>query len=191
MSLANIPKELADYYGMVQSRLGRLWDAQNRLCHWCKCETILTRHELPNKATEDHILPRGGGGSNEDFNVVCACQNCNRRRNKEFALGMAEGALLKQYGSKVPHGNYNKAVDMKKKGNILELSVEIDRLTNELAISKHAYEQQVMFRRTASEKLAELTDYTTHLTVAGLIRQKFVLWRDRSSPILTMLKASK
>jgi hypothetical protein len=94
MSAGHIPKELADFYELTQTRAAKLWEKQGRRCHWCSCDTILTRHEVPNKATEDHVIPRGRGGSDLEENVVSACLKCNARRNKEDSTGLRDGTLL-------------------------------------------------------------------------------------------------
>lgn len=82
--------------GTILRRREALWEAAEHKCHWCGCLTIFTPKIVPNQATIDHVVPRGKGGSDLKENMVCACLNCNRRRNKEDILGLPEGSLLEK-----------------------------------------------------------------------------------------------
>lgn len=127
MSMGAIPVEDADYYGIVQTRGARLWEEEGRKCHWCGTSTVLTKHAIPNQATEDHIIPRSSGGSNTDENIVSACLKCNARRNKEHEEGLPEGALLR----KVVRTNYTR---------VSPEELKIEYLTKSLSIAKTQYE---------------------------------------------------
>lgn len=50
-----------------------------------------------NRATIDHIIPRGKGGTNDPSNMVSACNRCNSRRNYEDHCGLPEGSMLGKY----------------------------------------------------------------------------------------------
>jgi 5-methylcytosine-specific restriction endonuclease McrA len=125
----HIPLELAEFYDLNQTRGARLWEAQGRRCHWCGCETILTRHNVPNQATEDHVIPRGRGGSNEESNVVSACLKCNARRCKEDNMGHREGHLLNK--------NWTRPFTA-----VSSRDLELERMQRELHIARWRYEQE-------------------------------------------------
>lgn len=95
-----VPKEMAEFYELQQSDKAKRWEAQGRKCFWCKCNTVLTRHSIPNQATDDHVHPRGLGGSNEPENIVSACLRCNARRSAEQGKKLAEGALMGKHNRK-------------------------------------------------------------------------------------------
>lgn len=79
----------------LKPRRERLWLAEGKLCHWCKCPTrMITDVGNWDCATNDHVIPRYKGGANEDHNIVSACARCNNRRNQEDMCGLPEGSLL-------------------------------------------------------------------------------------------------
>lgn len=71
-----------------------LWLKQGKKCYWCDRPTRYIDTEAFDQATIDHVVPRGAGGSNAMKNMVSACLECNARRNKEWQLGLKEGALM-------------------------------------------------------------------------------------------------
>lgn len=79
------------------TRRKRLWLAGGKKCHWCQSPTRLSDDHAWDAATVEHIIPRYRGGTNDDDNLVSACNRCNNRRNHEDILKLPEGALLGQY----------------------------------------------------------------------------------------------
>jgi len=57
-----------------RSVLWRILEAQGGRCRYCR--RPLTRRE----ATIDHVIPRRLGGSDDENNLVAACQPCNSRK---------------------------------------------------------------------------------------------------------------
>lgn len=45
--------------------------ATNKICHYCKVAPAVTR---------DHIIPKSKGGPKLVWNIVRACQRCNREK---------------------------------------------------------------------------------------------------------------
>lgn len=74
-----------------------LWLKEGKKCHWCSKPTFMVRVQQLDQATNDHVIPRGLGGSDEYNNVVSACHSCNQRRNTESGRGLPEGALMGIY----------------------------------------------------------------------------------------------
>ncbi|CAN5951001.1 unnamed protein product [Sphagnum jensenii] len=96
----------------MKPRRERLWLAEGKVCHWCKCPTRMLADAVSwDCATCDHIIPRYKGGSNDESNIVSACMRCNNRRNHEDMCGLPEGALLGKWkiGSTVQSPNNGKA----------------------------------------------------------------------------------
>lgn len=85
MAATNCTREIAEFYQLTQSRLARIWERDNKRCHWCDIETVLTKHEIPNQATMDHVIPKAAGGPNTDDNLVCSCLRCNGKRGASCA----------------------------------------------------------------------------------------------------------
>lgn len=56
-----------------------LFERQHERCAYCECEMTL-RIGFPNSVTRDHIVARSEGGSDDDSNLVGACQECNERK---------------------------------------------------------------------------------------------------------------
>lgn len=167
MSAGHAPIEEVSYYQLTQTRAARLWEKEGRKCHWCKCLTVLTKHQIPNQATEDHVHPRGKGGSNEEDNVVSACANCNRRRNKEATANMSEGKLLPK---KELYGTYVQS-------SAQELKIE--QLERSLALAKSQYETLKTSNEESKKKYTAAMDYLAELTFWGLAKQKFKRWASR------------
>jgi 5-methylcytosine-specific restriction endonuclease McrA len=57
---------------LTQARRLRIYARDNFQCYWCR------NRLLP--LTLDHIFPRSHGGTNDTFNLVTACMQCNRNR---------------------------------------------------------------------------------------------------------------
>lgn len=74
-----------------------LWEKHGRKCHWCGSPTRLVQEDSWDRATTDHIMPRYKGGTNDESNLVSACNRCNNRRNHEDMCGLSEGSLLGKY----------------------------------------------------------------------------------------------
>ncbi len=89
-----------------------LWRRENKKCFWCGCPTRLSKDHAWDTATDDHVIPRYKGGTNDVSNLVSACNRCNNRRNHEDSLKLAEGALLGKYkmDSNVPSPNAGKKI---------------------------------------------------------------------------------
>ncbi len=60
----------------------RLYLAQKRRCHYCRCEMLLSQanRSKPQYATIDHVIPRVEGGKKTKDNIVAACASCNNRK---------------------------------------------------------------------------------------------------------------
>lgn len=117
------------FFGVEQTRAARLWEAEGRKCHWCGVSTVLTKHTIPNQATEDHVIPRALGGSNQENNVVSACLKCNARRCKEQGKQLPEGALMK--GAPV-RTNYTK---------VSAEALMVEQTRHLLTVARHQHEQ--------------------------------------------------
>jgi hypothetical protein len=94
------PYFLRRWKGQTEPRKSRrelLWIKEGKKCHWCGCRTRICYDHSWDKATIDHVIPRYKQGSNDDSNVVSACNLCNNRRSHEDAKGLPEGALLGVY----------------------------------------------------------------------------------------------
>ncbi len=57
--------------------------ADGKKCPTCSCKMehlpgLKFGHERPNAATIEHICPRKLGGSNETWNLIVRCNQCNR-----------------------------------------------------------------------------------------------------------------
>lgn len=57
----------------------RMWKAGNRACFYCECR-LSGQIGKPNKATVDHRVPLGRGGTDGPTNWVMACLACNGRK---------------------------------------------------------------------------------------------------------------
>lgn len=79
---------------LIQNISEVLWLKQGMKCYWCGRPTRYSVTESFDQATIDHVIPRCAGGPNEQSNMVSACLECNARRNKEYQLGLKEGALM-------------------------------------------------------------------------------------------------
>ncbi len=72
---------LADWRSLV---------ARSRLCYWCG-----RRWTKIYRPTHDHIIPLSKGGSNSPENSVCACKECNsRKQDSHFNPSTGQGILL-------------------------------------------------------------------------------------------------
>ena len=75
-----------------------LWLVAGEKCYWCGQATRLVNDiHAWDRATIDHVIPRGKGGNDDPSNLVSACNRCNSRRNYEDACGLPEGSMLGKY----------------------------------------------------------------------------------------------
>lgn len=58
--------------------LRSLYKAYKGICQYCHEKIPYTR------ATKDHCMPRSMGGTNDDFNLVLACWECNNKKDSIF-----------------------------------------------------------------------------------------------------------
>jgi hypothetical protein len=88
--------------GYVLQRL-RMFQ-QHPYCHWCNCKLVLPKPRgtsgwnAQNKATIDHLLPRGhpqrlDGNPNRERRRVLACRRCNSARPNPYAQSGAYRSL--------------------------------------------------------------------------------------------------
>lgn len=52
------------------------YHSQNGECYYCP--SAIT----PHNATWEHVIPRGWGGPNTDYNLVLACEECNKMKSR-------------------------------------------------------------------------------------------------------------
>jgi 5-methylcytosine-specific restriction endonuclease McrA len=70
--------------GLTPALRERLSEAQNWRCCYCGDRMDGQKND-PNAPTFEHVVPKSQGGSNEEDNLVIACQRCNNRRGSEMA----------------------------------------------------------------------------------------------------------
>lgn len=76
-----------------QRQLRERWTEQEGRCFYCERVTWLWEAEFPHakyldvrtQATREHLVRRVDGGTNEDENIVMACQECNSHRGSATA----------------------------------------------------------------------------------------------------------
>jgi 5-methylcytosine-specific restriction endonuclease McrA len=69
--------------------LRRLYDIYKGVCQYCY-------EKIPySAATKDHCLPKSKGGSNDDFNLVLACWECNNKKDSHFPYYDIHGKEVK------------------------------------------------------------------------------------------------
>jgi hypothetical protein len=166
-----------------------LWLKDGKRCHWCKCATRLSDDHAWDAATTEHIIPRYKGGTNDDSNLVSACNRCNNRRNHEDARGLPDGSLIGRYklGQKVPSPNIGKA---KYKSNALtkdEKNAIVAGLPPPMqqqrdqalksAIDAHAKIKMMMSELEAkTAKITKLEEMVKGQTISNLLREKLAAW---------------
>jgi 5-methylcytosine-specific restriction endonuclease McrA len=47
------------------------------------------------QATKDHAIPKSKGGTNDDFNLVLACRECNNRKDSIYPFYDVNGKEVK------------------------------------------------------------------------------------------------
>lgn len=71
----------------LQRMRGYLMRKQGGKCHWCHEAMHFNESGVqprpPRAVTVDHVVPRWLGGSDDEGNLVAACEECNVRRNRE------------------------------------------------------------------------------------------------------------
>ena len=162
-----------------------LWLKEGKRCHWCGCDTLLVKVQQLNQATNDHVIPRGRGGSDEYSNVVSACHLCNQRRNAESDRGLPEGALIETYTVTVsspkpllvsvrpkptPTITHEDLLTQQRD----QALAEIKRLRNELALSDIGWNAAKGLRDDAFRQMQRMT-----FRRLALIKLK--AWIDRQS----------
>jgi hypothetical protein len=60
-----------------------LFDLDGPICVYCA-----TQFNNYVELTIDHVIPKTLGGSNEDFNLVLACENCNRNKGGKNEINL-------------------------------------------------------------------------------------------------------
>lgn len=63
--------------------------AKSPRCHWCKRTWTKSR-----RPTHDHVIPLSRGGSNNISNSVCACLECNTRKNRKLVNPVSNEPIL-------------------------------------------------------------------------------------------------
>lgn len=188
-----LPRRRAN--GTIYTRREWLWVQAGKVCHWCRTPTRLSKDHAWDAATIDHVIPRYKGGSNEDDNVVSACNRCNNRRNHEDMTKLAEGSLLGNFkiGSLVPSPNAGKkysghnpphvALTKDEKRAIMsrippmedqrnQALKEIQRLNLEIKKLQTGVD---LYRIVLTSKEAEIAKFQG-MTVMGLIRSRIARW---------------
>ena len=62
----------------------KLIDRDGFCCHYCEVPMRLPQGDgrsFPNMMTFEHVVPRSVGGSNEYYNLVLACYDCNHEKD--------------------------------------------------------------------------------------------------------------
>lgn len=63
-----------------KKRLRELFELQRGKCAYCEKDMDITRTNTPDAPSLDHVIPKSSGGTNDAFNLVCACVDCNSRK---------------------------------------------------------------------------------------------------------------
>lgn len=173
-----------------------LWLREGKQCRWCKCPTRLSNDHAWDTATDDHIIPRYRGGTNDMSNIVSACNRCNNRRNHEDVKQLPEGALLGQYKvnsvlrpppPQVKHNPSRVALTKDEKKAIMSRVPPMEEQRNQaLKEIKHLREEvgalqsnTHLHRIEMNVKDAEiqmLQDRLEHMTVMELVRSRVAKW---------------
>src|SRR5277367_354339 len=80
-----------------KTRREYLWIKEGKKCHWCSRPTRMVNDTSWDKATTEHVIPKYKGGTNDESNLVSACNRCNNRRSYEDQCGLPDGSLLGKY----------------------------------------------------------------------------------------------
>lgn len=74
----------------------KLSERQNHRCCYCGVNMTRTR-DTPDShltmMTVEHVIPQSQGGTDDDDNLVAACQSCNSSRNRECPYTFAPTSL--------------------------------------------------------------------------------------------------
>ena len=71
------------------TKKSRVWDKTNGHCHICGCELSLTDFHM------DHVVPKGQGGADTEWNLLPACGHCNGMKR---AATTSRTKLMMLYG---------------------------------------------------------------------------------------------
>lgn len=69
--------------------LKTIYNVYKGVCQYCYEKIPYIR------ATKDHVMPKSLGGSNDDFNIVLACRECNNKKNNIFPFLDIHGKEVK------------------------------------------------------------------------------------------------
>jgi 5-methylcytosine-specific restriction endonuclease McrA len=69
--------------------LKSLYSIYKGICQYC------LKHIPMSHATKDHVYPKSQGGSNDDFNLVLACRECNNAKDNIFPYHDVNGKEVK------------------------------------------------------------------------------------------------
>ncbi len=75
-----------------------LFDMDGPFCVYC-----YTEFETHADLTLDHVIPKTLGGSNEDFNLVLACANCNRNKGGKNEIKLINFLLQVRRNRELAH----------------------------------------------------------------------------------------
>ena len=87
--------------GQHNTSLRSLYNIYKGVCQYCLQKIPFTI------ATKDHVYPKSKGGTNDNFNLVLACSDCNSAKNNIFPYFDANGKEVSarsniKYGVQVP-----------------------------------------------------------------------------------------
>lgn len=198
------PIRLVSSHQFSLPRRRALWEKEGMQCHWCQQPTRFSSDHAWDVATTDHVIPRYKGGTNDDDNLVSACNRCNNRRNHEDISGLPEGSMLGKYksGQTVPSQNVGKpkpkhvALTADEKKNILSTHVthrptygmspmeeqrnqalkEIKNLRNHIGVLESDAHLGRILANDKDATIADLTARMESMTVLYLIRKKLAAW---------------
>jgi 5-methylcytosine-specific restriction endonuclease McrA len=76
----------------------KVWNRDNWLCCYCRCQLQLKDNDRPDAATVDHKIPVSRGGTNDMANLASACRECNEGKgNMTLAEWERAGKPKKPY----------------------------------------------------------------------------------------------
>ena len=168
----------------LNSKRERLWEKYGRKCHWCGIDTLISWNNSPTDATVDHILPRSHGGTDEESNLVSACNACNGRRDYEWKKRLAEGSLLGKWPLKTPRQKAMSVPRIKQTEDILreqrdQALKEIELLRKEMKHWEAAVKSQSgeikLFHKIVEDQEVELNALKS-LTLLNFIRKRLSEW---------------